>query len=346
MAEFSDEELKHINDTARRYQTDIDRAEVAELVNSPEFDPIDFQLQAFQNPALAGKAPPELWAATIVKMLRNAEREKAVGKEEKTKKIAVVQYITASGAEAAAGLQIIKDLGEFWRFKPTIEAIFDLESQQLEAADSYMKSFQGSDHENVLNRNKENLVDKYKRWDEEDLSTESINLGRSIYEECAKIFERGFPNLLALKRVLDGGEPDLEELQRIRASKVRRELTNVEGEEYSVYFDLIVDRYESDIRNGIAHNDIITDPGESVVRIPLTNSEYGYEEFNRIVRENIANAMFLTGAFQSLVEWHAATAGSEFREERPEWVFGDQSFYAELEDEVDDLEFDSDSLPI
>lgn len=338
MPEFTDEELKHINDTARRYQADIDRSRVAELVKSPEFNPYDFQIQLFENPTLVRRAPPEVWAATIVKLLREVEREKSTG-EEKTRKLMGLQYIASSGSEAAAGLQTIKDLDEFWRFKPTVETIFDLDSQQLERADIYMKSFQGSEQEDIRRRNQEDLIDKYQRWDRADLSTENINLGREIYEDCAKILERGFPNLLALKRILDGEDPDLEELHQIRASQVRRELTNKEEEENCVYFDLIVNSFESDIRNGIAHNDIITDPSESVMRVPLTNSEYDYEEFNKIVKKNIANAMFLTGAFQSLIEWHAATAGSELRDERPDWVFEDRNYFAELDNDLTGVEF-------
>lgn len=341
MGEFSDKELHLINSLSQYFQADIDRARVAELIDSPEFDPYDFQLQMFENPGKAASAPPEIWAAIAASEFRDTSEQIAAGRDEEMKQLMTNMYVTAAGSEASFGLQLIKDLNEFWRFEPTVEAIFDFDSQQLEEANRYMRSFQGTDHEYALRQNKEQLLQKYKQWEKTDLSTENINFGRDIYEDCLKICERGFPNLLAIKRILDGESPDVEELQRLRASKVRRELTNEEDERNSVFFDLIVGKFDSTIRNGIAHNDIISDPSDSVVRIPSKNSEYDYEAFNNIVKENLANAIFLTGAFRSLVEWHAATVDSEYREERPDWVFGECSLPEDFPPNIDHTEMDS-----
>lgn len=344
MPGFSERELDILEDMERRYETDLDYSKVADLVNSPEFDPYDLQISVFKNPSAARSAPREYWAASTVEIHRHHKKAQEAGEGEKARKLLQMLNVTMAGSEASAGLQIIKDLDEFWRFKPTVEALLDLDDQQLQAVSSVMQSLKNSDHSDIINRNKARMIERYQQWDEADLSTENINLGREIYEECVKISERGFPLLLAMKRALDGEEPDLEDLQRIRASRVRDELTDEEEEPNSVYFDLIVGRFDSALRNGISHNDIITDPGESVVRIPNEGIEYGYEEFNKIVRKNIANGTFVSGTFQSLVLWHAGTQGSDIREERPDWIFGERSMPENLQEEIDKLDLDQASF--
>jgi len=63
-----------------------------------------------------------------------------------------------------------------------------------------------------------------------------------------------------MKRILDGETPNMDSLQNLRASKVRRELLDTEANENSAYFDLIVDAYNNDIRNALAHGDLVHDP--------------------------------------------------------------------------------------
>ena len=325
MGEFTQSEHELIDAVARRKQADIDLARVSEIVASPEFSPYDLPQEMLMNPSIGRQMTPEIWAAVAVRMTRDVNSKIEDGDADRAQWLIAMMEVTANGVQACYGLQLIRDVNEFVRFKPTIESIFGLDDSQLEKIRTYLEKFQESSYDYAIEAEKETLIKEFQQWDETDLSTENINRGREIYESCMKIFERGFPNLLALKRVMDGETPEVEVLQRKSASSVRRELTEDDPTSNSVYFDLIVERFDTELRNGIAHNDLVGDPIESEVRIPSKNASYGYEEFNDIVRENFAAGVFLTGTFRSLVKWHAGTNGMENRSKRPEWVFGERS---------------------
>ena len=333
MGEFTQTEHELIDDVARRKQADIDLARVSEIVASPEFSPYDIPQEMLVNPGIRRQMTPEIWAAVAVRMTRDVNSEIEDGDADRARWLMAMMEMAGYGMQACIGLQLIKDVNEFVRFQPTIESIFELDDSQLKKARTYLEKFRESPYKYAIEAEKEPLINGFQQWDETDLSTENINHGREIYESCMKIFERGFPNLLALKRVMDGETPEVEVLQKKSASSVRRELTednlmsNSEDNPMSnsVYFDLIVERFDTELRNGIAHNDLVRDPIESKVHIPSRNISYGYEEFNDIVRENFAAGVFLTGTFRSLVKWHAGTNGMEHRSKRPEWVFGERS---------------------
>lgn len=328
MPGFTPKEIDLIESISKRYQADLDYSKIAQLVHTPGFTYWSLQVELVKNPSRWKSLPPEVWAAAAVDGYRSAEEMAESGELEKD--LFITSYVAMTGHVIATGLQIIKSLDEFWRFEPTIEIIFDLNEEQLEKAHAYVKAFEGTDHDHALNTNQETLIHLYQQWDVKDLSTENINRGREIYEEIIKICERGFPNLLALKRILDGETPDVESLQRERASSVRDELLDDAPLSNSDYFKLIVREFDKPLRNGVAHNDIVTDPAEREVRIPTTNTRYSFEEFNGIVKANLANGMFLTDAYRSLIEWHTITAGDKHRPERPEWIFGDESLPKEF----------------
>lgn len=140
-------------------------------------------------------------------------------------------------------------------------------------------------------------------WDTEAETAESISKGLDIYRKGLGVFERGFPLLLGLKRILDGENPEVDELQKMRASSVRAELTDTDNHPNSAYFDLVVNQYNRMLRNALAHGDIIHDPSGSQVRIPNEDTAYTYTEFNDIAKRNFSNGVFLTGLCSSLVEW-------------------------------------------
>lgn len=325
MGEFTPEEREVINSISRHHQADIDLATVAEIAASSEFSPYDVRLKMLENPGIHKRISPEIWAAMAVRQIRDAKYQFKQGNQEKFVDLMQSEYVASQGFVATCGLQLIKDVNEFWRFKPTIEAIFELDNSELEKADAYAKAYSRTAHKNAIQSHNKSLILAYQEWDHADLSTENINRGQRMYESCFKIFERGFPNLLALKRILDGETPELELLQEKSAAAVRRELTKDDPESNSVYFDLIVNSFDSNIRNAVAHNDIVTNPPESSVHIPTKGENYSYERFNEIVKANFANGVFLTGTFLSLLEWHVITSGIDGREERPDWVFGERS---------------------
>lgn len=205
------------------------------------------------------------------------------------------------------GAEILEMYNDYWRFEPCIESILEMDSDQSEMISSYLDSFSSSDYSLALEHKRQSCYHLLSEWDPMSTNSENIQLAIDMYEDMLTIFERGFPNLLAMKRILDGEQPNNDDLQNIRASSVRRELLDTETHQNSVYFDLIVEKFDSKLRNGISHGDLVNDPVEKSIRIPTQNTQYSYSEVNEIMEANISNAIFLTGMFQSLVKWQYAT---------------------------------------
>jgi hypothetical protein len=200
------------------------------------------------------------------------------------------------------GISIIKSHNDYWLFEPCIEEIFELEQQELNDAYEYLANFSESDHAFTLRQQTHSLHENLQVWDPDQLNSDSFDNGLDIYQNCMGIFERGFPNFLALKRILDGETPENEILQRKSASSVRRELSN-SSELNSAYFDLMVEKFDVRLRNGISHGDVLYAPSDAEIRIPTENVSYSHEKFNGIVHTNVSTAMFLMGAFESLIAW-------------------------------------------
>jgi len=133
--------------------------------------------------------------------------------------------------------------------------------------------------------------------------TENISEGIEALKDVFGIYELGFPLLLGMKRILDGETPNMDSLQNLRASKVRRELLDTEANENSAYFDLIVDAYNNDIRNALAHGDLVHDPTKQEVRISSRNTTYTYNTFETIIDEHIAVGAFFDPMYPSIIEY-------------------------------------------
>lgn len=206
-----------------------------------------------------------------------------------------------------SGAKILKDNNCYWLFEPCIEKIFEMNQEQLNTLHSYLVDFMESEYGIALHQHSYPLRRNTKAWYSECENHESFNHGIALYQDCASIFERSFPNLLAMKRVLDGETPENRVLQRKSASSVRRELTDTTDVSNSIYFDLVVKRFDGKLRNGISHGDVVYDPSNEEIRIPTEDTVYTHGEFNRIICTNEAIAHFLWGGFISLVCWQTIT---------------------------------------
>lgn len=325
MSEFTPEEREFINSISKQYQQDINLADIAEIISSPDFSPYDTQHEMLTNPDYHKRKNAELWAAVNIVKMRDISEELEDGNDKKVRELILLEKLILNENTAAHGLQLIKDVEEFWRFKPTIELIFELGEEDLEKAEEYARVYENSSYHNAVRPHRNSLVQNFKRWDHSDLSTNNIKRGKRMYDSCFKIFERGFANLLALKRILDDENPKLSTLQKKSAAAVRRELTENDPESNSVYFDLIVQSFDSGIRNAVAHNDIVINPPDSTIYVPTKDDRYSYEEFNDVIKQNFANGIFLTGTCNSLLKWYSIASRIDTYEERPDWVFGERS---------------------
>ena len=271
-------------------QSDIDKNEVQRLVSAEMENPGD----VLPNRIDTQNQSSEVVAALTVAVSKETKKENF---EIGAARVDTLLNVINNGKEM---LDIHND---YWRFEPCIEAIFEMNPNQLEIINSYLRSFFLSDYSIALEHKRQSYHRLLSDWDSTCVSPENIQTAIGIYEDMLTIFERGFPNLLAMKRVLDGKNPNNDNLQNKRPSSVRRELTDTEAHLNSAYFDLIVGEFDNGLRNGVCHGDLVNDPIKKVIRIPTQNNEYSYTEINEIVEANISNAVFLTGMFQSLVEW-------------------------------------------
>jgi hypothetical protein len=247
--------------------------------------------------------------------------------------------IVLSSAEGVirSGVQIIKENEDYWRFEPTIECIFEMDHDELEVAIEYFEKSHDSDfdiaQQQYINSIHDRISDisSIRQEGQKRVFNEIVTEGKDIpdevpgedyviaevanhylelYRQIAEFSELAFPQLLMLKRILDGEEEvDPAVLQSKNASSVRRELTDEDTN--AVYFDLIVKKYNSDLRNALAHGDYLVDNQNSVVQITSTNKEFSFEEIENIVHWNISNFIFLSGTMQSLIEWRYITFKSD-----------------------------------
>ena len=204
------------------------------------------------------------------------------------------------------GTQIIKSEGTYWRYEPCIERIFEMAFKQIRRANRYIEAFEESDYDVVAEQVRQQFRNQQSSLAETS-GPDFISGLLDTIETAFPIIERGFPHLLALKRILDGDDPSVEVLQHKKLTSVIRELTDIEQHLNSVYFDLIVSAYPSKLRNATAHGDLLHDAANKEIRIPSKNIVYSYDDLERWRREIFSSVVFLTGMLQSLITWRALT---------------------------------------
>ncbi|WP_248516312.1 hypothetical protein [Salinarchaeum laminariae] len=209
-----------------------------------------------------------------------------------------------------SGVEILRDEAVYYRYEACVECIFELNAGQLEDAYGFVMDFETSDHGNALAQYQNEVINHMSSLQEVSPVSKGVPELFDTYADIAAFYERGFPILLALKRILDGDSPENEILQRVSSSAVRHELT-ADDEMNNVFFDLIVEQFDTTLRNGIAHGDTINDSVEQEIRIPTTRVTYSYEELKEVIFVNYLNVLFMTGMLPSLIKWRFHTIESD-----------------------------------
>lgn len=210
-----------------------------------------------------------------------------------------------------SGTQILQVDDVYYLYEPCVECIFELDDEELERLFTYLREFETSEYAKALGQYRNEVFRRTSDICEMDSESQSISEMLDLYSDIASLYEIAFPNLLALKRILDGEDPGIEVLQGKSASSVRRELQNSDEELNSAYFDLIVKQYDRKLRNGLAHGDIMTDTVDEEVRVPSEETTYSFAELREIVEKNHNNAVFVTGVFRGLGKWRFLTRGMD-----------------------------------
>lgn len=192
---------------------------------------------------------------------------------------------------------------QYWRFEPTIEKTLSLNTDQSTCAANLYGELKQNDRGTTFEQLSQNFLKHVSQRHKTTTQTENIVEGTEALKDVFGLYELGFPLLLGVKRILDGETPNMDDLQNLRASKVRRELLDKEANENSVYFDLIVDAYNNDIRNALAHGDLVHDPTEQEIRIPSCTTTYTYNKFETIIDEHTAVGAFFDPMYTSIIEF-------------------------------------------
>jgi hypothetical protein len=273
---------------------------------SLDFDRVEqYMKNAIRNntqitPQYVSRGDKDKRAAAVILLQRQAQSN--IDSESLSTQVDTV-YIQRILEQTAIGKQILDSTGTYWRFEPTVEKTLSLSESQAEQAVNLYGELKTSDHGTILDQSADKFLKHVTERDKAPDQTKRIAIGIQALQDAIGIYEIGFPLLLGIKRILDGDDPSMESLQQLRAAKVRRELRNTDSHENSVFFDLIVNAYSSNVRNALAHGDLVNDPSERTVRIPNRDNTYTYDEFDTITTEHIAVALFLTGMYQSTLEF-------------------------------------------
>ena len=291
---LKESERRILRRAATRQGKELNFEKVAKHAKSLQRPNKDFENNHFNQ------EDPNKAAAIQLSILRNHNSELDFSSEQQRQEHNFIELLYRG---ITVGKELLEQSGFYWRFKPTIEKILELNITEAKQCTILIRKFEIGDFGLALEQQKNKFFQHFRQWKPEEKSAESIEIGIEAYRDALGIYERGFPVLLGVKRIIDGGNPSLESLQRERASNVRRELTDTTNHENSVYFDLIVKSYEPTLRNALSHGDLIHDPSAKSIRIPNRSTSYSYDEFNDIIGQGLAVAVFLTGMFQDLVYW-------------------------------------------
>ena len=110
------------------------------------------------------------------------------------------------------GAKSIREYEDYFRFEPCVEVIFELSFEELSTMADYITEFEQSDYATTSEQYKHELQDHHRNTFSIDQSGELISEVLEMYKSIAGLFETTFPNLLALKRTLDGETPSVEVL--------------------------------------------------------------------------------------------------------------------------------------
>ena len=291
---LTEQEIRILQQCAVEYPSGLDLDTIEALVQDSSKN-----IQQLLNQEPANMSPEERMATNVV-LARSSDKENL-----KDSLYFIMEDVINSGAK------IFRGNDEYFRFEPCIELIFELDYKQLSKIAEYLHEFEQSDYSTVSEQYRHELADHHRNTRSMDDSGEVTAELLEMYKSIAGLYETTFPNLLALKRILDDEEASNEVLQSKSLSSVCRELLNTKEELNSAYFDLIVNKYDTNLRNGLSHGDIINDTVNEEVRIASRDVSYDYTEIRAISEQNLTNAIFLTGFYQDLIKWRRCTYQAE-----------------------------------
>lgn len=303
---FSEEEIKIIKRDSKILASDLDYGKVAEYVHQFEEGKI-----SIGKPEVQVHYPPNKKAA--VSIIHNRQSCSISERSQKDVSHKALKNFGSGYLLIESNIGIVKEYDRYWVIEPTIEKILELDREKLKRLWDFINKFKKSGESTTLGQYTESFAAELPNWDPNSNSSSNIKVGLSIYRQAQEIFEIGFPLILGFKRILDGDEPLPSDLQTIRISKIIRELSDIEHNQNSAYFDLIANRYDKKLRNTVIHGDYTINPVDSQVEITSRNSIRNFEDVNDTLRNNFSIAVFLAGTWIAIAEWsYLISTNSDF----------------------------------
>lgn len=281
------EEVEILEELSRSYRNGLNINRVDELVSRWDANP----------EAVTGKLYSEI---------TNEKRSAYLILHNRSNDISSVDYVAMLLPAIAQGHNIIDGHGMYWRFKPCVERILEMDNDEISESYQFLMNYQSTDYFAASEQQRHAFFDRRQQLDGVS-QEECVTTVLDTFELSFAIFERGFPLLIALKRITDGESPEVGDLQRMRLNAIIRELSDTENHQNSAYFDLIAKRYPRRLRNGMAHGDLLHDAGKGEVRIPSKDVVYSYDKLTKLQKEIWSITVFFTGMLDGLIEWRHAT---------------------------------------
>jgi hypothetical protein len=203
----------------------------------------------------------------------------------------------------------IDKYGELDRYRSCIDSLSELTVEELDILAEANQEYWGTRQFLTVAQNHVTLTNEMLENSEPFSvnNTPDSEQGIAIYKKCMDICDSGFPALLNMKCVVEGGDPRDRDYISMNFGAVRNSLRNHES------FSPLVDAIDTDLRNAIAHGDIWVDPVENTIETNNPDESYSLNEFDEAVSVVIPLARFVA-TFPTVVRSRWAAEKSGFSE--------------------------------
>lgn len=170
-------------------------------------------------------------------------------------------------------------------YTPLIKSIATLSEAELDLAEQAIYKHHDSDESISLLQNATYLSTGDLAYDSDFKvnDVDSAREGIEVYRKCMEVCDSASPQVLMIKRISEGGNPLNKDLESMPFGDILNELKKSP-------FEAITDGIDSDLRNGLAHGDVMVDPYTETIEIPGEKLSYSYSELEDNIRSAIISA--------------------------------------------------------
>lgn len=203
-------------------------------------------------------------------------------------------------------ISYLQEVDEYEQFEPCIETIETLSGEEIDSLWEYIRTYRTDQAGLTVNQHHVYLIGELLN---EEMIVEvddaiSAQLGMDVYRKCMDICDTGLHQVLALKYIEEGKNPNHEKLKSKSFKSIRK------GLEDSEPYEQIKDTIDVSLRRGISHGDMLIEPYEKKVTNIGEDKSYTFEEFGEVVTRGVAVAHFVVRFWDlAFLEWAIKETG-------------------------------------